>query len=118
MGHQNAEEFLEEEELFAEGVVGEVVVGEVPLQLQNVPLEIQVGQQEAPESPSPSPSSPSPVFQHSARDASSFMGFYTLDDLKDLKQWENHIETCERRRAFGWGCPKSQITWKVFIKHM
>ena len=118
MGHRNAEDFFEEEEVLADGVVGEVVVCEVPLQSQKIPLEIQVGQQEAPESPSPSPSSPSPVFQHSVGDTSSFMGFYTINDLEDLKQREKHIETCERRRASGWGCPKSRITLKVFIKHV
>ena len=44
--------------------------------------------QESPESPQPSPpSSPEPVFEVPEGDASTFMGFYCLDDLVDLEEW-------------------------------
>ena len=45
----------------------------------------EIGAQGSPESPEPSPpSSPEPVFQLPAGDTSSFMGFYSADDIDDL----------------------------------
>ena len=50
-------------------------------------LEVDVGAQESPECPEPSPGSPSPVFEELVEGASTFMGFYSLDDLVDLEDW-------------------------------
>ena len=51
------------------------------------PLEVEVGAQGSPESPDPFPGSPSPVFEIPQGDASTFMEFYSLDDLVDLEVW-------------------------------
>ena len=48
----------------------------------------EVGAQGSPDSPEPSPlSSPEPVFEVPEGDASTFMGFCSLDDLVDLEEW-------------------------------
>ena len=51
------------------------------------PLEVEVRAQGSPESPEPSPGSPSLVFEEPAGDVSTFMGFYSLDELVDLEDW-------------------------------
>ena len=51
------------------------------------PLQVEVEQPGSPASPQPSPRSPSPVFKEPAGDASTFMGFYSLDDIVNLKEW-------------------------------
>ena len=51
------------------------------------PLEVEVAAQGSPESPDPSPGSPSPVFEEPEGDASTFMGFCSLDDIVDLENW-------------------------------
>ena len=48
---------------------------------------MEVGEQGSPESPEPSPGSPSSVFEVPEGDASTLMGFYSLDDLVDLEEW-------------------------------
>ena len=49
---------------------------------------VEVGAQGSPQSPEPSPpSSPEPVFEFPEGDASTFMGFYSLDDIVDLEEW-------------------------------
>ena len=98
------------------GVVGEVVVGEVPPQPQYNPLEIQVDQEEAPGSPSLSPGSPSPVFQPPLGDASSFKGFHTLDDLEDLAQWANHTRDLQTPARFQVEAPENSKNLKVVTK--
>ena len=50
-------------------------------------IQIEVEQQGSPESPQPSPVSPLPVLEEPAADASTFMGFYSLDDIEDLEEW-------------------------------
>ena len=55
---------------------------------EQAPLEVEVPEiPENPESPQPSPRSPSPVFVIPEGDASTFMDFYSLDDLVDLEEW-------------------------------
>ena len=54
---------------------------------ENQELQVEVGQQGSPESPQPSPGSPSPVFEEPAGDASTFIVFYSLDDIEDLEKW-------------------------------
>ena len=55
---------------------------------EQAPLEVEVPEiPENPESPQPSPRSPSPVFVIPEGDASTFMDFYSLDDLIDLEEW-------------------------------
>ena len=54
---------------------------------EQAPLEVEVEQPGSPESPQPSPGSPSPVFGEPAGDASTFIGFYSLDDLIELEEW-------------------------------
>ena len=55
---------------------------------EQAPLEVEVPEiPENPESPQPSPRSPSPVFVIPEGDTSTFMDFYSLDDLVDLEEW-------------------------------
>ena len=55
---------------------------------EQAPLEVEVPEiPENPESPQPSPGSPSPVFVIPEGDVSTFMDFYSLDDLVDLEEW-------------------------------
>ena len=83
----------------------EVVVGFVPPQPINIPLQVQVVLADDPESPSPSPPSspePSPSASPAASppaspgpgspqpqfgDAPTFMGFLSADDITELEQW-------------------------------
>ena len=51
------------------------------------PLQVEVAAPGSPESPQPSPRSPLPVFEAPEGDASTFMGFYSLDDIIDLEEW-------------------------------
>ena len=70
----------------------EVVVVVAPLPFA-IPFEVQVAPPaDNPQSPSPSLQTPSPPVPSSPQvsplgDASSFMGFYTHDDVVDLEQW-------------------------------
>ena len=54
---------------------------------EQAPLEVEVAAPGSPESPQPSPGSPSPVFEVPEGDASTFMGFYSLDEIEDLEEW-------------------------------
>ena len=54
---------------------------------EQAPLQVEVEQPGSPASPQPSLGSPSPVFGVPEGDASTFMGFYSLDDLVDLEEW-------------------------------
>ena len=70
----------------------EEVVGVVVPQPVNIPLEVQVVPAEYPKSPSPSPATPSPQVPSPLEgsplgDTTSFMSFYTHDDIVDLEQW-------------------------------
>ena len=71
-----------------EEVVG--VVAPMPIE---IPLEVQVAppadnrQSPSPSLPTPSPDVPSPPHGSSAVAVISFMGFFTNDDIIDLKQW-------------------------------
>ena len=71
----------------------EEVVGVVAPLPMEIPLEVQVAPPaDNPQSPSPSPQTPSPPVPSplqgsSVGDATSFMGFYTHDDVVDLEQW-------------------------------
>ena len=71
-----------------EDVVG--VVAPMPIE---IPLEVQVAppadnsQSPSPSPPTPSPEVPSPPQGSPVGDATSFMGFYTHDDIVDLEQW-------------------------------
>ena len=90
MDHEDFFEEVSEDEVGVEQqeeVVG--VVAPIPIEL---PLEVQVALlAENPQSPSPSPQTPSPPASSPpqgspAGNATSFMGFYTHDDLVDLEQ--------------------------------
>ena len=70
-----------------EEVVG--VVAPMPIE---IPFEVQVGPpadnpQSPSPSPTPSPNVPSPPQWYAVGDATSFMGFFTHDDIIDLEQW-------------------------------
>ena len=92
---ESEEEFYEEEEVAAENVDGEVVLGEASPQPINIPLEVQVQvgpAAEAPNSPSlavppvtPSPIVPSPSQVSPVGDALSLMDLYSEDDVLNLE---------------------------------
>ena len=83
---------MEHDDYFEE--VSEDEVEEVAPQPIGIPLEVQVGPvADNPASPSPSPQTPSPPVPSSPQgspvgDATSFMGFYTLDDVVELVELE------------------------------
>ena len=86
--HEEYEEYFEAEsdnEVEPQEEVG--VVAPMPVE---IPLEVQVGPvADNPASPSPqtpSPPVPSPPQGSPVGDATSFMGFYTHDDVVDLEQ--------------------------------
>ena len=86
------EKFYEEEEEIENGHK-EIVDGEVTPQPVKIPLEVQVvpasGSPEMPSlsPPTPPPGIPFPPQGSPLGDLPSFMGFCTMDDITDLKQW-------------------------------
>ena len=89
------EQYFGEEEEEVEFENEEVVVGAVAPQPVKTPMEVVVGPiAGSPESsslsplpPTPSPPVPSPPQGSPVGNATSFVGFYTHDDIVELEQW-------------------------------
>ena len=98
-----------------EEVVG--VVAPMPLEFL---LEVEVGLvADNPASPSPqtpSPPVPSPPQGLPVGDATSFMGFYTHDDVVDLEQWTVEARAARANPALRIEEPEVSPNLKVFLK--
>ena len=94
------EEIFDNEVEQREEVVG--VVAPLPVEIL---LEVKVAPlADNPKSPSPSPQTPSPPVPSppqgsSVGDATSFMGFYTHDDVVELEQWTVDARAARRNPA-------------------
>ena len=73
-----------------------------------------VAAQGSPESPDPSPGSPSPVFEEPEGDASTFMGFYSLENLVDL---ENSSRELRRTEEYVMADPEISDNLPLFLKY-
>ena len=81
------------------------------------PLELEDGAQGSPEPPEPSPGSPSPVFEEPAGDASTFMGFYSLDDLVDLEDWARRSRELRGTADYVMMEPGNSNRLRLFLKY-
>ena len=100
----------------------EEVVGAVaPLPVE-IPQEVQVvPPAENPQSPSPSPQTPSPPVPSPPQgspvgDATSFMGFFTHDDVVNLEQWTVDARAARANTAAGIEEPEVSPNVKVFLR--
>ena len=109
---------MQDEENFEE--VSEDEVGEVAPQPLEIPLEVQVSlvpdipASPSPSSPNPSPEVPSPP-QSPVGALPSFMGFYTLDDLTELKQWAVDSRATRNNPELRVVKPEISRNMKVFL---
>ena len=117
--HEEYEEYFEEES-DNEVEPQEEVVGVVAPMPVEIPLEVQVGPvADNPASPSPqtpSPPVPSPPQVSPVGDATSFMGFYTLDNVVDLEQWTVDARAARADPAIRIGEPQVSPNLKVFLR--
>ena len=78
---------------------------------------VGVGAQGSPESPEPSPpSSPEPVFEFPEGDASTFVGFYSLDDLVDLEEWARRSRELRGTQDYIMVEPMISDNLRLFLK--
>ena len=128
---ERPEELVEE---FVEESSDEEVQVVLPV-VQVEPLNVEVaGIPDNPESPSPQPSpvspQPSPALQHSPlvggppvppppssprEDSTSFMNFYTYEDLTELKQWAVGARAARRDPAARIEEPEVSYNLKIFL---
>ena len=98
----------------------EEVIGVVAPMSVEIPLEVQVGpvaDNHAPPSPqTPSPPVPSPPQGSPVGDATSFMGFYTHDDVVDLEQWTVDARAARANPAIRIEEPEVSPNLKVFLR--
>ena len=96
----------------------EEVVGVVAPMPVEIPLEVQVGPvADNPASPSPqtpSPPVPSPPQGSPVGDATTFMGFYTHDDVVDLEKWTVDARAARTNPAIRIEEPEVSPNLKVF----
>ena len=85
--------------------------------MENQELQVEVEQQGSLESLEPSPGSPLPKFQLPVGDASNFMGFYTADDIDDLKYWANRSRDLRRVSGSFPEEPEISDDLKLFLKY-
>ena len=81
------------------------------------PLKVEVAAQGSPESPDPSPGSPSPVFEEPEGDASTFMGFYSLENLVDLENWARRSRELRRTEHYVMADPEISDNLPLFLKY-
>ena len=72
--------------------------------------------QGSPESPDPSPGSTSPVFEVREGNASTFMGFYSLDDIQDLKEWARWSQELRGTADYVMVEPGISDNLRIFLK--
>ena len=131
---EQPEELVEE---FVEESSDEEVQVVLPV-VQVEPLNVEVaGIPDNPESPSPQPSpvspQPSPALQHSPlvgeppvppppssprEHSTSFMNFYTYEDLTELKQWAVGARAARRDPAARIEEPEVSYNLKIFLKYV
>ena len=117
--HEEYEEYFEEESDNEVETQEEVVGVEAPMPVE-IPLEVQVGPV-ADNPASPSPQTPSPPVPSSPQgspvgDATSFMGFYTHDDVVDLEQWTVDAKAAWTDPAIRIEEPEVSPNPKVFLR--
>ena len=78
---------------------------------------MEVAEQGSPESPEPSSGSPSTVFEVPEGDASTFMGFYSLDDLVDLEEWARRSRELRGTEDYIMIDPMIYDNLKLFLKY-
>ena len=81
------------------------------------PLEVEVAAPGSPESPQPSPGSPSPVFEEPVGDASTFMGFYSLDDIIDLEEWARRSRELRGTADYVMVEPVISDNFRLFLRY-
>ena len=84
---------------------------------EQAPLQVEVAAPGSPESPQPSPGSPSPVFEVPEGDASTFMGFYSLDDLVDLEEWARRSRELRGTQDYVMVEPMISDILRLFLKY-
>ena len=111
------EEISDKEVEQQEEVVG--VVAPLPME---IPLEVQVApladnpQSLSPSSQTPSPPVPSPPQGSPVEDVTSFMGFYTHDDVVDLEQWTVDARAARTNPAIRIEEPEVSPNFKTFLR--
>ena len=97
-------------------------VGVVALMPVEIPLEVQVGPvadnlaSPSPSPQTPSPPVPSPLQVSPVGDATSFMGFYTHDDVVELEQWTVNARAARTNPAIRIEEPEVSPNLKVFLR--
>ena len=98
----------------------EEVVGVVAPMPVEIPLEVQVvPPADNPQSPSPqtpSPPVPSPPRGSPVGDATSFLGFYTHDDVVELEQWTVDARAARTNPAARIEEPEVSPNLKMFLR--
>ena len=84
---------------------------------EQAPLQVEVAAPGSPESPQPSPGSPSPVFEVPEGDASTFMGFYSLDDLVDSEEWARRSRELRGTQDYVMVEPMISDNLRLFLKY-
>ena len=83
---------------------------------EQAPLPVEVAAPGSPESPQPSPGSPSPVFEVPEGDASTCVGFYSLDDLVDLEEWARRSRELRGTQDYVMVEPMISDNLRLFLK--
>ena len=84
---------------------------------EQAPLHVEVAAPGSPESPQPSPGSPLPVFVVPEGDASTFMDFYSLDDLVDLEEWSRRSRELRGTQDYVMVEPMITDNLRLFLKY-
>ena len=84
---------------------------------EQAPLQVEVAAPESTESPQPSPGFPSPLFVVPEGDASTFMDFYSLDDLVDLEEWARRSRELRGTQDYVMVEPMITDNLRLFLKY-